>query len=71
MYKGSGDDENVVGSGLLSSIDFIEFPRREHSRKPDEFYDYVESRSSYPYLEMYSRTRRFGWTTVGNQVGVF
>lgn len=71
MYKGTGEDENVAGKGLLTSVDFLEFSRREHSRKPDEFYTYVEKRSEYPYLEFYSRCERFGWTSVGNETEKF
>mgnify|MGYP001368690014 CR=1 FL=1 len=71
MYNGSDDENSVVGRGLLSSIDFIEASRREHSRKPEVFYEYVERRSNPPYLELYSRTNRFNWTMVGNQVGKF
>lgn len=71
MYRPTEDDLSVVGSGLVSSVDYILSPRREHSRKPDEFYSLVESRSNPPYLEMYSRQNRFGWTTLGNQVGIF
>ena len=71
MYKGTSNPENVVGPGLSKSIDWFIANRREHSRKPDEFYDYVENRSRGPYLEMYSRTSRKGWTAVGNQSGTW
>lgn len=66
MYKGSESENNVV-MDLPKSIDYIFAERREHSRKPDEFYDLVESRSAPPYLELYSRTRRFNWTTLGDE----
>lgn len=36
-----------------------------HSSKPPEFYDLVESCSPGPYLEMFSRCDRDGWTTWG------
>lgn len=71
MYKPTHDDDSVVGEGLVSSVDFIYAPRREHSRKPEEFYELIERRSNAPYLEFYSRTERFNWTCVGNQVGMF
>ena len=71
MYKPTKDSESVVGAGLVSSVDFIHVPRREHSRKPEEFYELIESRSNGPYLEFYSRTRRFNWTCVGNEVGKY
>ena len=46
-------------------------PRREHSRKPDETYDRIESLFDGPYLEMFSRSSRAGWTLWGNEVGKF
>lgn len=41
-----------------------------HSRKPDEFYDLVESASPGPYLELFARREREGWTTLGLDLGV-
>lgn len=69
-YSGTAESQSVPnGKGLCSSKDYILAPRRQHSRKPDVFYDYVESRSNGPYLELYSRTSRKGWTGAGNQTG--
>jgi N6-adenosine-specific RNA methylase IME4 len=41
--------------------------KREHSRKPDEQYTVIESCSWGPYLELFARGTRSGWTTWGNQ----
>ena len=41
--------------------------KREHSRKPDEQYDLIEGCSWGPYLEMFGRGIREGWTVWGNQ----
>jgi len=41
--------------------------KREHSRKPDEIYEIVESCSSGPYLELFARFRRPGWVQWGNE----
>ena len=69
-YSGTDDPENVVnGKGLCGSKDYIFAPRREHSRKPDEFFELVEDRSLGPYLELYSRTDRPDWTTDGKEAG--
>jgi len=69
-YSGTDDPESVVnGKGLCSSKDYIMAPRREHSRKPLEFYRWVESRSNGPYLDLYSRTSRPNWTDVGYEAG--
>ncbi len=45
--------------------------RREHSRKPDEAYDRIESFAAGPYLEMFARNKRKGWTSWGNQIDKF
>ena len=42
-------------------------PRREHSRKPDEFYARVERYCTGPYLELFARQRRPGWTAWGDE----
>ena len=71
-YSGTDDPENVVnGKGLCASRDYVLAPRREHSRKPDEFYDFIERRSCGPYLELYSRTDRMGWPTDGKEAGMW
>ena len=41
--------------------------KREHSRKPDEQYDIIESCSWGPYLELFGRGKRDKWTVWGNQ----
>ena len=46
-------------------------PRREHSRKPDEVYDRIESLCDGPYLEMFARHSRPGWDNWGLQSGLF
>ena len=45
--------------------------RREHSRKPDEIYERIESLVEGPYLELFSRTTRNGWDHWGNETGLF
>ena len=46
-------------------------PRREHSRKPDEAYHRARRLVGGPYLELFSREERAGWTTWGNETGKF
>ena len=41
--------------------------KREHSRKPDEFYDVIEACSPGPRLELFARGERKGWTGWGEQ----
>lgn len=45
--------------------------RREHSRKPDECHARIEKLVAGPYLELFARTARPGWTAWGNEVGKF
>lgn len=40
-------------------------PRREHSRKPEQFYDRAEAYASGPRLELFARQRRPGWDAFG------
>jgi N6-adenosine-specific RNA methylase IME4 len=48
-------------------VNYLATRKREHSRKPDEQYDLVESCSPGPYLELFARGTRTGWTYWGNQ----
>ena len=57
---------------LSTSVrELIIAPRREHSRKPDEFYDRVQQYAAGPYLELFARQRRPGWASWGNEVDRF
>ncbi len=57
-----------IGKGVRQVI--LE-PRREHSRKPDCQYGRIESLVDGPYLELFARTTRPGWTAWGNQTDKF
>jgi len=48
-------------------VNMIETRKREHSRKPDEAYDIIEACSPGPYLELFARYPRPGWTVWGNE----
>lgn len=50
-----------------STVNMLETRKREHSRKPDEQYDLIESCSPGPYLEMFARYARPGWSSWGNE----
>jgi N6-adenosine-specific RNA methylase IME4 len=43
-------------------------PRREHSRKPDCVHGRIERLVSGPYLELFARRYKPGWTVYGNEV---
>jgi N6-adenosine-specific RNA methylase IME4 len=46
---------------------WFQWPRGEHSAKPEAFLDLVEQVSPGPYLEMFARRNRLGWDTWGNE----
>lgn len=48
-------------------VNMIEARKREHSRKPDELYEVVESCSPGPYLELFARYPRQGWASWGEE----
>src|SRR5690606_39409003 len=41
--------------------------KRDHSRKPDQLYEIIEACSPGPYLELFARNRRPGWSQWGNE----
>ena len=45
--------------------------KREHSRKPDELYPIIERCSPGPYLELFAREKRPGWTQWGDELKTF
>lgn len=50
-----------------SQVNMIQSRKREHSRKPDEQYGLIEDCSPGPYLELFARGTRPGWTYWGDQ----
>lgn len=50
-----------------TQVNFMATRKREHSRKPDEQYDLIESCSPGPHMEMFSRGTRKKWAVWGNQ----
>ena len=50
-----------------SQVNMIETRKREHSRKPDEQYQLIESCSPAPYLELFARYPQPNWVVWGNE----
>jgi hypothetical protein len=50
-----------------SQVNLLATRKREHSRKPDELYEIIESCSPGPYLELFARGTRRRWLAWGNQ----
>lgn len=48
-------------------VNVLASQKREHSRKPDELYSVIESCSPGPYLELFARGPRAGWSRWGDQ----
>ena len=46
-------------------------PRRQHSRKPDEAYSRIERLLPGPYLELFARNTRPGWTSMGDEMNKY
>ena len=46
-------------------------PRREHSRKPDEFYDVIRRVTEGPRIDVFSREKRDGFDQYGNETDKF
>lgn len=49
-------------------VNIVVARKRDHSRKPDEVYDIVETCSPRPWLELFARNSRNGWTVWGDEV---
>lgn len=43
-------------------------PVGRHSAKPDAFYDLVEQLAEGPYVRLFARAERPGWTSFGNEI---
>jgi N6-adenosine-specific RNA methylase IME4 len=50
------------------AVNVLTTRKREHSRKPDEFYELIERCSPAPYLELFARHPRSGWFQWGNEI---
>ena len=50
-----------------TQVNYMTTRKREHSRKPDEQYPIIEGCSPGPFLELFARGARDGWSSWGNQ----
>lgn len=72
--RGRGMDPSVytgrrdLGTTILAAHERLESGKRKHSGKPLSSYDRIEARSHGPYLELFARSGRPGWTSWGNQL---
>jgi N6-adenosine-specific RNA methylase IME4 len=66
LFGVRGKNARTLAAGRRQ-VNILKTRKREHSRKPDEFYPIVESCSPGPRLELFARGTRDGWSTWGNQ----
>jgi N6-adenosine-specific RNA methylase IME4 len=66
LFGVKGKNARTLAAGRRQ-VNLFATRKREHSRKPDEQYDIIESCSRGPYLELFGRGVRKGWTVWGNQ----
>lgn len=66
LFGVKGAENRTLQPGR-SQVNLIRTMKREHSRKPDEFISLIEACSPGPFLEMFARGSRPGWTLWGNQ----
>lgn len=59
---------------FIDTTDFMtcfNAPRREHSRKPDQFYDTIRRVTGGPRIDVFAREAREGFAQYGNEIGKF
>lgn len=66
LFGTRGKNARTLAPGRRQ-VNMIQSRKREHSRKPDEQYKLIEDCSPGPYLELFGRGVRKGWTVWGNQ----
>lgn len=49
-------------------VNLLKTRKEEHSKKPPELYEIIEACSPGPFLELFARERRPGWTPWGDEV---
>ncbi len=52
-------------------VNLFKTRKEEHSRKPDELYSIIEDCSPGPFLELFARGRRNGWTQWGDELDTY
>jgi N6-adenosine-specific RNA methylase IME4 len=66
LFGVRGKDARTLAPGRRQ-VNLLATRKREHSRKPDEQYEIIEACSRGPFLELFARGIRRGWSTWGNQ----
>jgi N6-adenosine-specific RNA methylase IME4 len=59
---------SVIPDSMITGPEVIMAPFRGHSVKPDEAYRRIQRLFGGPYLELFARKKRDGWTTWGDEI---
>lgn len=70
LFGVRGKNARTLAPGR-SQVNYMCSRKREHSRKPDEQYPIIEACSRGPYLELFARGQRKGWTSWGEEANEF
>jgi N6-adenosine-specific RNA methylase IME4 len=70
LFGTRGKDVRTLAPGR-SQVNILRTMKREHSRKPDEVFDLIETCSWGPRLELFARGPREGWTVWGDQSEIY
>ena len=57
-----------TGQAGRRMVNVIATMKQRHSQKPDELYDMIEHCSRAPFLELFARSNRRGWTQWGDEI---
>lgn len=66
LFGVRGKNARTLQAGR-TQVNYLSTRKREHSRKPDEQYPLIEACSNGPFLEIFARGNRQGWTCWGDQ----
>ena len=70
LFGVKGKNARTLGPGRRQ-VNIIKSRKREHSRKPDELYEVVEACSPGPFIELFARGSRPGWTAWGDEAASY
>jgi N6-adenosine-specific RNA methylase IME4 len=65
-----GSDNRTLPPGRRQ-VNLVSERKREHSRKPEQMYDVIETCSPGPRLELFARSPRAGWVQWGDELGSY
>jgi N6-adenosine-specific RNA methylase IME4 len=66
LFGVRGKNARTLAPGR-SQVNLLATRKREHSRKPDEQYEIIQTCSSGPFLELFARGARKNWAAWGDQ----